>query len=74
MLNYYHKKGFSNILEICREQILEKVSLLKQISHGWLQQQDYVASASDELPYVGLISSLTTFHNQIIISDMGTDF
>ncbi|PON60790.1 Six-bladed beta-propeller [Trema orientale] len=63
-------KGFSNILEICREQYLEKVSLLKQMPVDWLQQQACAACASEELPYAGLISSLTTFRNQIVISDM----
>ncbi|XP_062078777.1 uncharacterized protein LOC133783236 isoform X2 [Humulus lupulus] len=62
-------KGFSNILEICREQILEKVSLLKQIPPSWLQQLAYAPCASDEHPHIGLVSSLTTFQDQIIISD-----
>ncbi|KAF4370276.1 hypothetical protein G4B88_012960, partial [Cannabis sativa] len=62
-------KGFSNILEICREQILEKVSLLKQIPPNCLQQLANATCASYEHPHIGLISSLTTFQDQIIMSD-----
>lgn len=67
-------KGFSTILETYGEQILEKVSILKQMPYDWLQQQANTACSPVELPYVGLISSFTTFLNQLILCDMGTDF
>ena len=65
-------KGFPKILEICGEQLLEKVSLLKQMPHDWLQHQANVICSPKELPYAGFISSFTTLQNHLIICDMGT--
>lgn len=53
---------------------MEKVSLLKQMPHDWLQQQTNTVCSPKSLPYAGLISSLTTFQNHVILCDMGMFF
>ncbi|XP_015892347.3 uncharacterized protein LOC107426629 isoform X2 [Ziziphus jujuba] len=63
-------KGFPKILEICEQQLLEKVSLLKQIPQHWLQHQVAAICSPSELPYVGFMSSFTTLQNDLIICDM----
>ncbi|XP_024030080.1 uncharacterized protein LOC21398315 [Morus notabilis] len=63
-------EGLSKILETYGEHILEKVGLLKQMPYDWLQQQANAACSPDELPNAGLISSLTTFNDHLIICDM----
>nr|XP_011458192.1 PREDICTED: uncharacterized protein LOC101310290 [Fragaria vesca subsp. vesca] len=63
-------KGFPKIVDVCGQQIMEKVSLLKQMPHDWLQQQTNTVCSPKSLPYAGLISSLTTFQNHVILCDM----
>ncbi|XP_031278260.1 uncharacterized protein LOC116136740 isoform X2 [Pistacia vera] len=62
--------GFSKILEICGELIMEKVHFVKQMPHDLLQQQIDSSCSTKELPYAGLISSLTAIQNHIIMCDM----
>ncbi|KAJ0113453.1 hypothetical protein Patl1_01609 [Pistacia atlantica] len=63
-------RGFSKILEICGELIMEKVHFVKQMPHDLLQQQIDSSCSTKELPYAGLISSLTAIQNHIIMCDM----
>ncbi|PRQ25561.1 putative transcription factor WD40-like family [Rosa chinensis] len=63
-------KGFPKILDVCGPQIMEKVSLLKQMPHDWLQQQTNAVCSPKRLPYASLISSLTTLQNHVILCDM----
>ncbi|KAL5562090.1 hypothetical protein UlMin_031837 [Ulmus minor] len=63
-------KGFPKVLEICGQQILEKVSHLKQMPHDWLQQQANAVYSPEGLPYAGLISSMTTLQDHQILCDM----
>lgn len=63
-------KGFPKILDVCGPQIMEKVSLLKQMPHDWLQQQTNAVCSPKSLPHAGLISSLTTLQNHVILCDI----
>ncbi|XP_062019533.1 uncharacterized protein LOC133736114 isoform X1 [Rosa rugosa] len=63
-------KGFPKILDVCGPQIMEKVSLLKQMPHDWLRQQTNAVCSPKRLPYASLISSLTTLQNHVILCDM----
>lgn len=51
---------------------MEKVALLKQMPHYWLQEQTKVVCSPELLPYAGLLSSFTTLQNHVILCDMGT--
>ncbi|TQE12463.1 hypothetical protein C1H46_002116 [Malus baccata] len=64
-------RGFPKILEVCGQQVMEKLALLKQMPHDWLQQQTNVICSPEQLPYAGLLSSLTTLQNHVILCDMG---
>lgn len=64
-------KGFPNILETCQQWIMEKVSLLKQMSCDGLPLQIDTSCSLEGFPYTGLISSLTTLQNHIVICDIG---
>ncbi|KAE8022918.1 hypothetical protein FH972_008679 [Carpinus fangiana] len=63
-------KGFPNILETCQQWIMEKVSLLKQMPCDGLPLQIDTSCSLEGLPYAGLISSLTTLENHIVICDI----
>ncbi|XP_057965998.1 uncharacterized protein LOC131156378 isoform X4 [Malania oleifera] len=63
--------GFPKIWEICGWMIMEKVSILKQLPHEWLQHEVDQNSPLKEIPYAGLMSSLATFQNHVIICDTG---
>ncbi|XP_038704345.1 uncharacterized protein LOC120000365 isoform X1 [Tripterygium wilfordii] len=62
-------KGFPKILEFCGEMIMEKLSLLNQMPCEWLEQQTDGCFLLKGYPYAGLISSFTTFQNQIVMCD-----
>jgi hypothetical protein len=64
-------KGFPNILETCQQWIMEKVSLLKQMPCDGLPLQIDTSCPLEGFPYAGLISSLTTLENHIVICDIG---
>ncbi|XP_068323767.1 uncharacterized protein [Pyrus communis] len=63
-------RGFPKILEVCGPQIMEKVALLKQMPHDWLQEQTKVVCSPELPPYAGLLSSFTTLQNHVILCDM----
>ncbi|XP_050364032.1 uncharacterized protein LOC126782770 isoform X2 [Argentina anserina] len=63
-------KGFPKIMDVCGLEIMKKVSLLKQMPDDWLQQQTNAVCSPKRLPYAGLISSLTTLQNHVILCDM----
>ncbi|XP_021274503.1 uncharacterized protein LOC110409476 [Herrania umbratica] len=62
-------KGFPNILELCRHLIMEKLSLLKKMPDYLLQDQTDTNLALEGFPYTGLISSVTTFQNHVVMCD-----
>ncbi|XP_050381648.1 uncharacterized protein LOC126798668 isoform X2 [Argentina anserina] len=57
-------------MDVCGPQIRRKVSLLKQMPDDWLQHQTDAVCSPKRLPYAGLISSLTTLQNHVILCDM----
>jgi hypothetical protein len=63
--------GFPNILETCQQWIMEKVSLLKQMPCDGLPLQIDTSCSLEGFPNAGLISSLTTLQNHIVICDIG---
>ncbi|CAI9774419.1 unnamed protein product [Fraxinus pennsylvanica] len=60
-------KESSKILEICGEMILEKSIPLKQIPTNWLQQQLDANCPFEEIPYAGLMSSVATYQDHIVV-------
>lgn len=65
--------GFRQILEVCEELIAEKMSLLKQLSHGWLHRQSLADSSFEEARHISLLSSVTSLGNYVIACDPGTE-
>ncbi|KAL5798783.1 hypothetical protein ACOSQ2_003603 [Xanthoceras sorbifolium] len=63
-------RGFSKILETCGQFIKENVSLLEQIPQNQLPRQIDSSGSLKGIPYAGLISSVTAFHDHIIMCDM----
>lgn len=57
-------RGFSKVLDICGDMILDKLSLLKQMPHDLLKQQ-----TSANCSFERLISCITTCQNDIIMCD-----
>lgn len=53
--------------------IMDRLSVLKQIPDGTLQQPSDANIATGGSPYMDLLSSLTPFKNCIIICDSGTN-
>ncbi|KAL7246942.1 hypothetical protein ACSBR2_001953 [Camellia fascicularis] len=62
-------RGFPKILERCGPMVLEKSSLLKQIPGDWLQQLIGDNSALGEITCAGLMSSIATFQDDIVVCD-----
>ncbi|GFY99503.1 NHL domain-containing protein [Actinidia rufa] len=62
-------KGLPKIMEVCGQMIQEKSSLLKQIPGDWLQQYIGNNGLSEGITYAGLISSLATFQDRVVICD-----
>ncbi|CAL5388002.1 unnamed protein product [Camellia sinensis] len=62
-------RGFPKILERCGPMVLEKSSLLKQIPGDWLQQLVGNNSALGEITCAGLMSSIATFQDHIVVCD-----
>ncbi|XP_010241115.1 PREDICTED: uncharacterized protein LOC104585814 [Nelumbo nucifera] len=60
-------KGFSNIMEICGQTIMEKESILKEIGANWLEQS--VNTSMECLSFASLMSSIATFEHYIIFCD-----
>lgn len=73
-ISYQIYTGLPRILEICGQQILEKLSPLKDMPHDWSQEQANITSSPEGLPYTGLMSSMTTLPNHPIICDTGSNF
>lgn len=53
--------------------IMDRVSVLKQIPDGMLQQLSVANIVTGGLPYMDLLSSLTPFQDCTIICDSGTN-
>nr|GLL16953.1 uncharacterized protein LOC109190975 isoform X1 [Ipomoea trifida] len=68
IINYFlYTEGFSNISEICGHLILEKSNILKQIPNDLLKQLMHTDCSLEGIPYAGLISSIATFQDDLII-------
>lgn len=53
---------------------MEKLAVLNKMPHDWLQQQVDSNFSLEGIPYAGLMSSLATFQDDIVICDTGTNF
>lgn len=62
-------RGTPKVLEICGEMIMEKLAVLNKMPHDWLQQQVDSNFSLEGIPYAGLMSSLATFQDDIVICD-----
>ncbi|XP_077252837.1 NHL domain-containing protein isoform X2 [Tasmannia lanceolata] len=62
-------KGSPNIMELCGDIIMEKISLLEGVIGKCLQQRVDSSCSLTGLPYTGLVSSLATFHNNLVFCD-----
>ncbi|KAF8402079.1 hypothetical protein HHK36_013031 [Tetracentron sinense] len=62
-------RGFPKIMEICEQMIIEKVSFLNRMPCNWLKQGVDPNYSLEGLPYVGLMSSLATFQQNMIFCD-----
>ncbi|XP_022870777.1 uncharacterized protein LOC111390018 isoform X2 [Olea europaea var. sylvestris] len=60
-------KESSKILGICEEMILEKSIPLKKIPTNWLQQQLDANCPFEKIPYAGLMSSVATYQDHIVV-------
>ncbi|KAF5202071.1 Nhl domain-containing protein [Thalictrum thalictroides] len=60
--------GYPKILEICEEMIMERVSILKRMFGDKFKHEAYFRS-KEGCPDFSLMSSLVTFHNDIIFCD-----
>nr|GMC77855.1 uncharacterized protein LOC109190975 isoform X1 [Ipomoea batatas] len=72
IINFFlYTEGFSNISEICGHLILEKSDILKQIPNDLLKQLMHTDCSLEGIPYAGLISSIATFQDDLIICNTG---
>ncbi|KAL2325068.1 hypothetical protein Fmac_024126 [Flemingia macrophylla] len=62
-------EGSSRILEICRQPIMRRLSIIDQISCDWFRQQPMNGFLLEGIPHSDLFSSLATLHNHIFICD-----
>lgn len=53
---------------------MEKLSILNKMPHDWLKQQVDPNISLMGMPYAGLMSSLATFQDDIVVCDTGTNF
>lgn len=62
-------EGSSKIMEICGQIIVDKVSILRRMPSDWLQHQFDTNCSLKEIPCAGLLSSLASFQDHVIICD-----
>ncbi|MQM09245.1 hypothetical protein Taro_042112 [Colocasia esculenta] len=62
-------KGFPNIMEIHGQIIMERASLLEEISTHVLWESTVSNFSPQKLPYAGFMSSISNLHNNIIFCD-----
>lgn len=53
---------------------MEKLSILNKMPHDWLKQQVDPNISLMGMPYAGLMSSLATSQDDIVVCDTGTNF
>ncbi|XP_011080183.1 uncharacterized protein LOC105163513 isoform X2 [Sesamum indicum] len=63
-------KESSKILEICGQMIMEKCIPLGQLPAFWLQQQVDTTCPFEGIPYAGLMSSVATCQDHVVLCDM----
>ncbi|KAL3531126.1 hypothetical protein ACH5RR_010448 [Cinchona calisaya] len=64
-------KGFPNVMEICGQTIMEKLSVMKHIPNDRLQQHIDITYSVDGIPHPGLMSSVAKFKDDVAFSDAG---
>ncbi|CDY24650.1 BnaA05g30490D [Brassica napus] len=62
-------EGFQGIMEVYRELITEKLSVLKHLPSTWLQQQTKAITSCKEQPSAALLSSFSEFGDHIVMTD-----
>ncbi|XP_057534951.1 uncharacterized protein LOC130813203 isoform X2 [Amaranthus tricolor] len=62
-------KGQKNMMEICGQQIVDKVSPLKDLSHDFLQQLVYSRYMLGDITNSGLVSSFIARENRLLLCD-----
>lgn len=60
-------------MEICGQIIVDKVSILRRMPSDWLQHQFDTNCSLKEIPCAGLLSSLASFQDHVIICDTGSE-
>ncbi|XP_010547061.1 PREDICTED: uncharacterized protein LOC104818950 [Tarenaya hassleriana] len=63
-------EGIPKILEICGQLIMEKLSHLKHLPPGWLQQQTEALSSCKEIPAAAFLSSFTNLGDDTVMADI----
>ena len=59
------------MMEICGQQIVDKVSPLKDLSHDFLQQLVYSRYMLGDITNSGLVSSFIARENRLLLCDTG---
>ncbi|XP_021767493.1 uncharacterized protein LOC110731886 [Chenopodium quinoa] len=62
-------KGHAAIMELCGQQIIEKVSQLEDVSPDFLQQLVYSSYSLGGIPYSGFVSSFVALGDRLLICD-----
>lgn len=58
-------------MEVYRELITEKLSVLKHLPSTWLKQQTKAITSCKEQPSAALLSSFSEFGDHIVMTDTG---
>ncbi|CAL9174578.1 unnamed protein product [Musa hybrid cultivar] len=62
-------RGVSNIMEMCGDMIMEKVTLLKDIYQNMPSKRLHHCLSFEGIPFAGLFSSVASFQNDVILCD-----
>ncbi|URD74888.1 hypothetical protein MUK42_24900 [Musa troglodytarum] len=60
-------RGVSNIIEMCEDMIMEKVTLLKDIYQNMPSKRLHHCLSFEGIPFAGLFSSVASFQNDVIL-------
>ncbi|GER55104.1 NHL domain-containing protein [Striga asiatica] len=64
----------SKIMEKCGQAILEKCAPLEHVPADWLQQRAHSTCSFEGISYAGLMSSVATCGDHIVLSDTDVDY
>ncbi|THU62382.1 hypothetical protein C4D60_Mb01t04550 [Musa balbisiana] len=62
-------RGVSNIMEMCGDMIMEKVTLVKDIYQNMPSKRLHHCLSFEGIPFAGLFSSVASFQNDVILCD-----